>query len=496
MTATRVVPTRTAPRATATGASAPAPARAPATDRPHTYPGAAPRGHRGGTEGTQGRDRGDILRGPREGPLVTSGERLELDRTDLPSGLSVVSERLDDVRSVAIGFWIRVGSRDEEGADQGASHFLEHLLFKGTERRSAREIAEALDAVGGDLNAFTSKEYTCFYARVLDKDVQVAVDVLADMVRSATITPEDVEQERQVVLEEINIHLDTPEDLAHSDFAEVILRGHPLSLEVLGSPDSIGSMTRDRVNGYYERYYRPNNITVAAAGHLDHDQLVQLVAEHAGDLGRPEGEGPARKAPERYGANDVSIRHRPTEQAHVVLGTPGLARDDDRRFSMLVMNALLGGGMSARLFQEVREQRGLAYSTYSYHSSYADGGYFGAYAGTTPAKVDELAKVLRDELDRLPTSIEPAEVDRAKGNLKGSIVLGSEDTGSRMTRLGKMICTDSEVIDIDEAIARIEGVTIDDVRAIADEVIGQPRCMSVVGPFDEDAPERFADYIT
>ncbi len=420
---------------------------------------------------------------------------MELDRTDLPSGTRVVSERMEDVRSVAIGFWLRIGSRDEEGADQGASHFLEHLLFKGTARRSAREIAEALDAVGGDLNAFTSKEYTCFYARVLDEDVEVAVDVLSDMIRSATIAPEDVEQERHVVLEEINIHLDSPEDLVHSDFAEVILRGHPLSLEVLGSADTIGSMSRDRVHGYYERYYRPNNLTVAAAGHLEHDAIAELVAEHTGDLGRPDGERPRRREPERYGAGDIKVRNRPTEQAHVVLGTPGLARDDDRRFSMLVMNAVLGGGMSARLFQEVREQRGLAYSTYSYHSSYADGGYFGAYAGTTPAKVDELVKVLRGELDRLSDSVDTAEVERAKGNLQGSIVLGSEDTGSRMTRLGKMICTDSEVIDIDEALARIAAVTVDDVRQVAEQVVGRQRCLAVVGPFDEDDTARFADLV-
>lgn len=420
---------------------------------------------------------------------------MQFERTDLPSGMRVVTERMDDVRSVAIGFWVRIGSRDEEGADQGASHFLEHLLFKGTETRSAREIAEALDAVGGDLNAFTSKEYTCFYARVLDEDVEVAVDVLSDMIRSATIAPEDVEQERHVVLEEINIHLDTPEDLAHSDFAEVILRGHPLSLEVLGSADSIEAMSRDRVHGYYERYYRPNNLTVAAAGHLDHDALAELVADHTGDLGRPDGDRPERHAPERYGAGEAVIRHRPTEQAHVVLGTPGLPRDDDRRFTMLVTNALLGGGMSARLFQEVREQRGLAYSTYSYHSAYADGGYFGAYAGTTPAKVDELLEVLGDELDRLSGSIEVSEVDRAKGNLQGSIVLGSEDTGSRMTRLGKMICTESEVIDIDEALARIGAVTVDDVKQLADEVMGQQRCLAVVGPFDEEDTDRFSDFV-
>lgn len=430
---------------------------------------------------------------------------MDVESTTLPSGIRVVTERMPGVRSAAIGFWVRIGSRDETcgdradgrggGDDTGASHFLEHLLFKGTGRRSAKQIAAELDAIGGDLNAFTSKEYTCFYARVLDRDLPVAVDVLADMLGHATIAAEDVDQERQVVLEEINIHLDTPEDLVHSDFAEVVLRGHPLAREVLGSAGSIEAMSRDQVHGYYARYYRPNNVTVAVAGNVEHDAVVPLVEDHAGDLDRPGGDRPDRDPPEQFGAGEVTVRARPTEQAHVVLGVPGVARDDDRRFAIMVVNAVLGGGMSSRLFQEVREQRGLAYSTYSYHSSYGDAGYFGAYAGTTPGKIDDLLKVLRDELDRLPDTVDVEEVERAKGNLKGSLSLGLEDTSSRMTRLGKMICTDGELLTVDEVLARIDDVDLDDVRDIAVELLSVPRCLAVVGPFDgEDATERFSAF--
>jgi predicted Zn-dependent peptidase len=427
---------------------------------------------------------------------------VDFQESRLDSGIRVVTEAMPSVRSTAIGFWIRVGSRDEEGRgdgrgqdDTGASHFLEHLLFKGTARRTAREIAEALDAVGGDLNAFTSKEYTCFYARLLDRDLPVAGDVLADMLADATMTDQDVDQERQVVLEEINIHLDSPDELVHSDFAEVVLRGHPLAREVLGTPESISAMSRDRVHDYYTRHYRPHNITVAAAGSLEHEAVVRLVDRVAGDLGRPGGDRPARTPPEAYGAGAVKVRHRPTEQAHVVLGVPGIRRDDDRRFALLVANALLGGGMSARLFQEVREERGLAYSTYSYQSSFGDAGYVGAYAGTTPGKVDDLLKVLRGELDRLPETVTAGEVERAKGNVKGSLVLGLEETGSRMTRLGRMVCTGAELVTVDEALRRVDAVDLDQVRTVSAEVLGRPRCLAVVGPFDQDDPDRFAAYV-
>jgi predicted Zn-dependent peptidase len=426
---------------------------------------------------------------------VTGGDAADFDRSELPSGIEVVTESMPAVRSVALGFWIRIGSRDEDAGDVGASHFLEHLLFKGTGRRTARDIAEALDAVGGDLNAFTSKEYTCFHARVLDRDVSVAGDVLADMFGDATIVEPDVEQERQVVLEEINIHHDTPEDLVHTDFAALLLEGHPLAREILGTAESIAAMPRDRVAGYYERHYRPANLTVAAAGNLDHDEVVRLTEELTSDLPRTGGRRPERETPDSYARGEVGIRHRPTEQAHVVVGAPGLARDDDRRFALLVLNQILGGGMSSRLFQEVREQRGLAYSTYSYHTSYGDAGWFGCYAGTSPARVDELLKVLCGELDRFGESVSTEEVERAKAGVRGSVVLALEDTGSRMTRLGKMICTGAELVTIEEALRRIAAVDLDDIRGLSADLFGQERCLAVVGPITVDHPQRLAGFV-
>ncbi len=420
---------------------------------------------------------------------------MDFHQTVLASGIRVVTEPMASVRSTAMGFWINVGSRDEQETEQGASHFLEHLLFKGTERRTAKQIAEEMDAVGGDLNAFTSKEYTCYFARVLDHDLPVASHLLADIIGSASIATTDVEHERQVVLEEINIHFDTPEELVHSDFSQVLFGDHPLAKEVLGAADSVEAMGRDQVYGYYARHYRPVNLTVAVAGNVDHERVVDIVGTMVGDLGRPGGERPQRLSPTHYAGGEVAIRSRPTEQAHVVLGTRGLSRDDERRHAQYVLNAILGGAMSSRLFQEIREERGLAYSTYSYHSSYFDGGYLGAYAGTTPAKVDELLKVLCDELDRLPGTIEAHEVERAKGNVKGGMVLGLEDTSSRMNRIGKMVATGAELLSVDEALSRIDAVEVDAVRQLASDLLAAPRCLAVVGPFEPEESERFAGYV-
>ncbi|MFA9431258.1 M16 family metallopeptidase [Egicoccus sp. AB-alg2] len=412
--------------------------------------------------------------------------------TDLASGVTVVTEHMPAVRSATLGLWLGVGSRDETGDEAGCSHFLEHLLFKGTSRRSARDIAEALDAVGGEMNAFTSKELTCFYARILDRDLPLAFDVLADMVVDARNTEADVEAERQVVLSEIDIHFDTPDDLVHSDFAEAVLDTHPLALETLGSADSITAMTRETVDGYYRRTYRPENLTVAAAGNVDHGQVVALAEDLLGDLGRPGGRRPERAAPDRFGEHHVRLRPRPTEQAHVVLGVPGIAHRDQDRWALRVLNTLLGGGMSSRLFQEIRETRGLAYSTYSYTSSYTDGGLFGAYVGTAPGKVDEALQVLREQLDAVAHDVTADEVDRAKGALKGGTVLSLEDSGSRMSRLGKQVATGADFVTVDDALAHIGAVTVDDVQRVAARVLQRPRDLAVVGPFAANEHDRFA----
>jgi predicted Zn-dependent peptidase len=416
--------------------------------------------------------------------------------TTLASGVTVVTESMPSVRSATVGMWVGVGSRDEEPHQAGCSHFLEHLLFKGTSRRSARDIAEALDAVGGEMNAFTSKELTCFYARVLDRDLPLAFDVLADMMVAATNSPVDVEAERQVVLSELDIHHDTPDDLVHSDFAEVLLGRHPLALETLGSVASISGMARETIHGYYLEHYRPENLVVAAAGNVEHDRVVALTDQLLGDLGRPGGTPPRRQAPDRFGVADVHIRQRPTEQAHVVLGTPGIPQDDEDRWALRVLNTLLGGGMSSRLFQEIREARGLAYSTYSYVSSYTDGGLFGAYAGTAPGKVDEVLDLLRRELDEVGGEVTSDEVERAKGAVKGGMVLSLEDSGSRMSRIGKQVATGAPIVTVDEALERIGAVDLDAVRRVAQRVMRAPRDLAVVGPFAPEERERFASAVS
>lgn len=426
-------------------------------------------------------------------PARVNGSAFEL--TELGSGTRVITETMPEVRSVTLGWWVRVGSRDEDGPQAGASHFLEHLLFKGTEHRSAKQIAHAIDAVGGSMNAFTSREYTCFHAKVLDRDLDVAGEVLGDMIAAATIAEPDVEAERQVVLEEINIHLDSPEDLVHSDLAAILLDDHPLAQEVLGTPASIREMTRQRVYEHYDRWYRPKNLTVAAAGNVSHAEVVELADSLTDTVRRPAGQPPVRTAPDHWNRGAVGIRHRPTEQAHLAFGIRGLVRDDDRRFALLVLNTLLGGGMSSRLFQEIREQRGLAYSTYSYHAAHADGGWLVAYAGTTPSKADELAAVLRDQLDQLPDTITPEEVDRARGAVVGTMILGLEDTSSRMVRLGKMVSTDSELLTVEEALRRLEAVDVEAVRELAAQLCSRPWCLAVVGPFDPDQRDRFLAYV-
>ncbi|MEP6462411.1 MAG: pitrilysin family protein [Frankiaceae bacterium] len=412
-------------------------------------------------------------------------------RTVLPGGLRVVTEAMPAVRSVAFGVWAGVGSRDETARLGGASHYLEHLLFKGTKRRGALDISAALDAVGGELNAFTSKEYTCYYARVLDADLPLAVDVICDMVTSSLIAAEDVDAERGVILEEIAMHDDDPTDAVHDNFARTVHGDTPLGRPVLGTVDTIGAIQRRAIAGYYRRRYRADNLVVAVAGNVDHATVVRLVrnAFRAADALGEDGTEPA--AP-RIGGRPttfrpgVSVLRRPTEQANLVLGAEGIARTDDRRWAMGVLNAALGGGMSSRLFQEVREKRGLAYSVYSFATHYADTGVMGVYAGCLPKKVDEVLDICRDQLALVAADgLTEEELTRGKGQLRGSLVLGLEDTGSRMSRLGKSELVYGELLGVDDVLASIAAVTPDDVAAIAAEVLGGPLALSVIGPFDD-----------
>jgi len=408
----------------------------------------------------------------------------------LPGGLRVVTETVPYVRSAAFGIWVGVGSRDESPELAGTSHFLEHLLFKGTRRRDALEIAAVMDAVGGEMNAFTAQEYTCYYARVLDTDLPLVVDVVSDLVVEALCAPADVESERGVILEEIAMHDDDPGDVVHDVFAEVLYAGHPLGRPVIGSAESVGQLSAEGIRGYHRERYAPADMVVSAAGNLDHEVVVELVRQAFGEcLARPAGPSHHRQPPVPQAG--TLVEERATEQAHFVLGTSGLARDDDRRYALQVLSGALGGGMSSRLFQEVREKRGLAYSVYSYSSHHADSGMFGVYAGCAPGKVDEVLALCREGLDEVAAhGITEGELARSKGQLRGSLVLGLEDTGSQMSRIGKAELVHGEVLPVEELLARIEAVTLDDVRAVGADVLTRPLSLGAIGPFGD---RDFAD---
>jgi predicted Zn-dependent peptidase len=410
-------------------------------------------------------------------------------RTVLPGGLRVITEQVPGARSAAVGVWVGVGSRDETPALSGASHFLEHLLFKGTASRSALDIAVAVDAVGGDLNAFTAKEHTCYYAHVLDTDLPMAVDLVCDVVTAATIAPPDVEAERGVILEEIAMRDDDPGDLVHDLFGEALFGDTPLGRPVIGAVETIETLTRDRIAGYYRRRYRPETMVVAAAGRLQHGEVVRRVRRAFGARLDTSATPLAPRAGTRSGRAPVrrlAVLDRPTEQANLVLGGTGLARADDRRFALGVLNSALGGGMSSRLFQEIRERRGLAYSVYSFISQYADAGQFGVSVGCHPAKVPEVLALVREQLAEVAEhGISDAEVARGKGQARGGLVLGLEDSGSRMSRIGKGELAYGEVLSVDELLARVDAVTPEAVREVAMDVLRRPQCLAIVGPFAE-----------
>jgi predicted Zn-dependent peptidase len=420
-------------------------------------------------------------------------------RTVLPGGIRVVTEAMPLVRSVSLGVWVGVGSRDETPQSAGASHFLEHLLFKGTPRRSALDISAAIEAVGGDINAFTTKEYTCYYARVLDADLPLAADVLTDVVGAALLREEDVESERGVILEEIAMTEDDPGDLVHEEFSLALWGDTPLGRPIAGSVDSVRALTREQIAEHYRRHYTGPNLVVAAAGNLRHEQVVELVwagfervARHSHIdldpqltplLARAELDAAAGPAPLTL-APAVRLLGKKTEQAHLVLGTPGVNRLDDRRWALGVLAAVLGGGMSSRLFQEVREKRGLAYSVYSFATQFTDSGAFGVYAGCQPKKLREVLTLCREEIGKAAADgISEAELALGIGQLRGGTVLGLEDTGSRMSRLGKSELVYGQHLSVDTVLERMGAVTMDEVRQVAAELLATAPATAVVGPY-------------
>jgi predicted Zn-dependent peptidase len=400
------------------------------------------------------------------------------------------------MRSVALGIWVDVGSRDERPSIAGASHFLEHLLFKGTRTRSARDIAEAFDAVGGDLNAFTAKEYTCYYCRVRDQDLPMAVEFMSDMLQNSVLHRADFEAERRVILEEISRQEDTPDDLIHDLFAQALWGDHPLGRPVLGTRETVSAVSRDQIYRFYRRLYGPPHFVVAAAGNLDHERLCSLVEEHmetgerVSESLRPRVRAGGDVPPVSGG---VLVRPRDTEQAHLMVGTAAHSRRDPDRFAFGVVNSALGGGMSSRLFQEVREKRGLAYSIYSYHSMFAETGLFGVYAGTTPARAGEVLRIVRDQMEDIAErGLPQEELERAKGHLKGSLVLSLEETSGRMSRIGRSEIAHGEILSVDQVLERTDAVTADDALRAARAVFRRPMALSVIGPFDPDAFSEFA----
>ena len=417
---------------------------------------------------------------------------MSVRRTVLPSGLRIVTEEVPSVRSAAIGIWVNVGSRDETPAVAGASHFLEHLLFKGTTRRNALEISATIEAVGGEMNAFTSKEYTCFYARVIDTDLPMAIDVVSDLITSSIVSALDVDAERKVVLEEIAMRDDDPSDLVHDLYAETYYGDTQLGRPILGTIKSIKDMTRSSVFNYYKKKYLPQDLVVAVAGNIKHKRVVAMVEEALSRDNFLDVKGAPQIRPntavKTKPMHTVGLLTRKTEQAHMFYGMEGVARSDERRFAMGVLASALGGGMSSRLFQEIREKRGLAYSVYAYAQQFAGSGQIGFYAGCNPTKAIEVVEIIREVLaDVADNGMSYEEIERAKGAVRGSLVLSQEDSGSRMSRIGKNEIVYGQVMGFDDILKAISRVNSTDVREIASEYLTKSPTLALVGPFKSEA---------
>ncbi len=409
-----------------------------------------------------------------------------LRRSTLPGGLRVVTEYLPSVRSASIGVWVGVGSRDEGATVAGAAHFLEHLLFKSTPTRSAVDIAQAMDAVGGELNAFTAKEHTCYYAHVLDSDLELAVDLVADVVLNGRCAAEDVELERDVVLEEIAMRDDDPEDALGDMFLGAMFGDHPVGRPVIGTARSVSSMTRAQLHSFHVRRYTPERMVVAVAGNVDHDEVVALVREHFGPhLVRGRRPIAPRKGAGRVtGRPGLMLGNRDAEQTHVCMGVRTPGRGWRHRWALSVLHSALGGGLSSRLFQEVRELRGLAYSVYSTVDIFADSGALSVYAACQPERFAEVMQVTKQVLESVARDgITEAECRIAKGSLRGGLVLGLEDSSSRMSRLGRNELNYGEHRSIEHTLRQIDQVTVEEVNAVAHRLLSQPYGAAVLGPY-------------
>ena len=425
----------------------------------------------------------NLHRGRRNGEPAR--EVSAIRRTVLPGGLRVVTEFVPSVRSASVGVWVNVGSRDEGPTVAGAAHFLEHLLFKATPTRTAVEIAQAVDAVGGELNAFTAKEHTCYYAHVLDDDLELAVDLVSDVVLRGSCESHDVELERDVVLEEIAMRDDDPEDALGDVFFAAMFGDHPVGRPVIGSVDSVAAMTRSQLHSFHVRRYIPERMVVAVAGNVDHGVVVALVRKYFGrNLVKGRRPQPPRKGTGRLaGRPGLAVLDRDCEQTHLSLGVRIPGRHWPQRWPLAVLNTALGGGLSSRLFQEIRERRGLAYSVYSSIDTFADGGTLSVYAGCLPERFDEVVRLTTEVLEAVARDgITEAEWRIAKGSMRGGLVLGLEDSASRMNRLGRSELNYGEYRTISSTLADIDGVTLEDVNAVARQILTKPFGAAVLGP--------------
>lgn len=419
-------------------------------------------------------------------------------RTVLPCGVRVLTEVMPAAQSASVSFSVAVGSRDEVSGHYGSTHFLEHLLFKGTKTRTALDIAVAFDSVGGASNAMTGKEHTSYYARVQDKAVPLAVEVIADMLTSSVIDPVEFENERTVILEELAMNEDDPQDVAHEEFFSAVLAGLPLGRPIGGTKETITNVDRDAVWEHYQENYRPQDLVITAAGGIDHEELLSLVIqnlESAGwDSSRKASPRPWREKiiqPVNVPASVKTLK-RPIAQANIVFGNSGIVASDDRRYAMAILNTVLGGGMSSRLFQEIREKRGLAYSVYSFNQGYSDGAVFGLYAGCSPAKAKEVTRLMLDELEKVANEgITLSELELAKGNISGGLALKLEGTQARMARLSSAELTDGLFVDLDESLSRFAAVELSDVQQVAQEMFQRSRSFVAVGEIDENLFTEF-----
>ncbi|WP_337103010.1 M16 family metallopeptidase [Paenibacillus sp. YIM B09110] len=411
-----------------------------------------------------------------------------MNKYTLSNGLRVVVEYIPHVRSVSFGIWVKTGSRNETPENNGISHFIEHMLFKGTDKRSAKDIADLFDGIGGNVNAFTAKEYTCYFAKVLDEHLPIAVDALSDMFFNSQMDPEELAKEKNVILEEISMYEDTPDDKVHDEASRASFGDHPLAYSILGLEERLTAMGPDTLRGYMKERYTIDNTVISVAGNVEESTLLELLEKQFGGFKNNSGIIVGNEPPVFHG--EYNFFKKKTEQNHICVTFPGCSITDSKLYAMILLNNALGGGMSSRLFQEIREKRGLAYSVYSYHTSYADSGLFTIYAGTAPKQTKEVLDLTMEQIGELSVKgLSEEELHRGKEQLKGSLILSLESTSSRMNRLGKNELMLGRHYTLDDLLQRIDTVTMEDVQSVTKQMLSVPFAVAMVGSNDKAAAQ-------